>query len=132
MVLDIAIFAMLAFMSARIIRAMRQEGAIRAEFGLGPELFFFVPLLPLGPVVLLLGAFLVPFPLAQVLALACFAPTLFYSRRHARMLETAGTDRVRDMQSLLSQAFGSALAGTCFVIASMAISYGARVVGGDA
>ena len=125
---DIAVFFALAYMSFRVIRALREEASIRAEFKQGSKLIFLVALLPVGPIALLTTALLAPFPVPHALAAACFIPALVCSRQQAHALETAGTDRVQHLRSATSEAFGASLAGLAYLLTSFAISFGAKAV----
>lgn len=56
-----------------------------------------------------------PLPLNFTAALACFIPALVLARRVDLALQRAGTDRVKEAQAAVTQAFGTALAGIVYV-----------------
>jgi len=73
-------------------------------------------LFPLGPVVLLVGATRLPFPLTFIGAAACYVPALLIARRLGHAFEKSGTDRVKKAQAATSQAFGTALVGLIYTV----------------
>ena len=125
---DIAVLVALLVVSYRIASALRREKSIAEEFHVHKGVTPLVVLYPLGPIVLLASAFVVPFPIAHILAIACFVPGMLLARSQSRRLDSAGTDRVRGIQSALTEAFGAALLGLLYVLGSLAITYGARAV----
>jgi uncharacterized membrane protein len=127
--LDIALFAFFAVMAYRIAQSVRREAHILAEFKQPQTLGLLVLLFPLGPLVLLVGSLLTPFPVAHIAAVFCYLPALIGARRQARALETAGTDRVQRAQTAISQAFGTALVGLGYVAVVFALAFGVRAIG---
>jgi hypothetical protein len=71
---------------------------------------------------MLFGMSRLPFPLAFLVAAACYLPALIIAQRASRELEAAWTDKVQEVQSLVSQAFGTALAGLIYVGAIFTIA----------
>jgi hypothetical protein len=115
-------------MAWRSASSLRAEAEIRREFGLSNALLSALILLPIGPLAMVVGSLLAPFPFAHALAATCFIPALVVARRHGRVLETAGTDRVRGLQSAISQATGASIVGLCYLLASFSVSLGAKFV----
>jgi hypothetical protein len=118
---DFALFILFCVMAYRVASGVKREASILREFGqskvLGMTAFF----LPLGPLALIFGKFwLVPI-VAFLIALACYVPTFAIARRQGRVLEKAGTDRVQKAQSVISQAFGTALVGLIYVAIAVAM-----------
>ena len=125
---DIAAFIFFSVMSYRIFRAVQHEAPILGEFKQPQTLTILVLLYPLGPIVLLAGSVLMPFPVAHLAAASCYVPAFLAARRQTLALETAGTDRVRNAQAAISQAFGIALAGICYVAVALAFSFGVQAI----
>ena len=130
--LDIAAFIFFSVMSYRIAWAVRHEASILGEFKQSQSLAVLVLLYPLGPIVLLVGSVLTPFPIAYLVAVSCYVPALLTARRQSLALETAGTDRVRNAQAAISQAFGIALTGVCYVAVVFAFGFGVQAIASGA
>ena len=113
--LDIALIIFFCVMAYRIATTIHRETPIFREFNQPKTLAFTVMLFPFGPIVLLIGVARLPFPLAFLGAAACYLPALLIARRVGGALEKAGTDRVREAQAAISNAFGTALAGLIYV-----------------
>lgn len=115
-------------MSYRIVRALRHEAPILAEFKQPQTLTILVLLYPLGPIVPLIGSGLAPFPIAYLVATSCYVPALLVAKRQTHALDTVGTDRVQNAQAAFSQAFGIALAGVCYVSVDLAFGVGVQAI----
>lgn len=113
--LDIVLLVCFSVMAYRIFNALKQEAAIFAEFKLPRTLSMTVPLMPFGPISML---FLIGFSplLALIAGLACFLPNFLTGRRISKTLEHAGTDRVQRVDSIASQAAGTALVGLIYTV----------------
>ena len=118
MPLHLVLFFLFAIMAYRIAGANRRDDAIMREFSLRRTLPLAALLFPFGPVILLVGALLLPFPVPAVLASACYLPALLIARHNGQLLETAGTDRVQAAQANAARAFGTALIGLTYTAAS--------------
>ena len=112
---DLALLVVFVVMAYRITTGIHRESAVLQEFKQSRALIFLVLLFPLGPLIIFFGMSRLPFPFAFLAAAACYVPALVVARRSGRELETAGTDRVQRAQTLMSQAFGTALAGLVYV-----------------
>ena len=124
--LDIAVLVLLAVMTNRVIQTLRREQPILREFNLRQNVGLFALLFPVGPCILLVLIFVAPFPVAHIVAAACFVPGMQLAHSQAKILDSVGTDRVRGVQSALSEAFVAALIGLGYVVVSFAFAYGAR------
>lgn len=118
-------FIFFAVMSYRVFPALRRQAAVLAEFGQAPSLAYWTLLFPLGVLILMIGSYYLIFLLAYILALACYLPAMVISRRQARALDRAGTDRVQKAQAALNLAFGTALVGVIYVAMNfiLAVAY---------
>lgn len=113
--LDIIFLICFSVMTYRILKALKQEDAIFAEFKLPRTLNMTVSLLPLGPISMLFLIGSSPL-LALIAGLACYLPNFFTARKISQTLEYAGTDRVHGARAVVSQAFGTALVGLIYTI----------------
>lgn len=113
--LDIALMIFFCVMTYRIATAIYRESKIFQEFKQPRTLALAVMFFPFGPLVLLAGATRLPFPIAFIGAAVCYIPALFIARRLGLAFEKAGTDRVKAAQAVVSQAYGTALAGLIYV-----------------
>ena len=112
---DIVLLIIFCLMAYRIATAIQRESPIFREFNQPKTLSLVVMLFPLGPIVLLVGASRLTYPLAFIGAAACYIPALLIARRVGRVFEMAGTDRVKNAQVAITQAFGTALVGLIYV-----------------
>lgn len=85
--LDIILLICFSVMTYRILKALKQEAAIFAEFKLPRTLSMTVALLPLGPISML---FLIGFSplLALIAGLACYLPNFLIARKISKLLST--------------------------------------------
>lgn len=123
---DIAVFVLLLVFAYRVNQVLRREQRVLREFNLRRNVGLFALLFPVGPCILLALTFVAPFPTAHIAAAACFVPGLLLARSQTRTLDSAGTDRVREVQGALSEAFVAALIGLGYVVVSFALAYGVR------
>ena len=126
--LDLAFFILFCVMAVRIALSVFRESAILREFNQSRVLAGVVFLFPLGSLVLLAGVarwgVFVAFPLAA----ACYIPGLMVAHRLSIALERTGTDRVKGIRNVASQAFGTALVGLAYVVAVAVLAFAISVV----
>lgn len=114
--LDLGLLIVFLVMSFRVFMALGRESEILREFKQPPALRFVVLLFPFGALCLIVGRMLhLPLPLNFTAAFACYIPALVLARRVDLALQRAGTDRVKEAQTAVNQAFGTALAGIVYV-----------------
>ena len=113
--LDIVLVFFFVVMTYRILKGLKYESAIFAEFKLPKTLNAYVLLYPLGPVTML---FLIGFSplIALITGFACYLPGFLSARKMSQSLEVSGTDRVKGASSVVSQAFGTALVGLIYTV----------------
>jgi len=99
-----------------IFLALGRESEILREFKQPPTLRYFVLLIPCGALFITAGSLLhVPQPISFLAAFACNIPALVLARHVDLALQRAGTDRVKEAQSAVTQAFGTALVGIIYI-----------------
>jgi hypothetical protein len=113
--LDLALLIFFCVMSYRVFVGIRREAIILDEFRLKNGIAHAALLFPFGPFILLIGPSRLAFPLAYVVAIACYLPAFVIARRYTSVLEVAGTDRVQRAQAAVQQASGTALLGLAYV-----------------
>ena len=126
--LELGLLIFFGGMAFRISKMLRDEAITLEIHDLSRTLQVRVFLFPVGPSALLYGAFYAPLALAAVGALLCYVPVLLIARRQSSKLQTAGTDRVAKAESAISEEFCVALVGVIFVVAVVAITWGAKCV----
>ena len=129
LVLQVIVFVVFVVVSYRLVRAMARESVIRKEFGLSSLLPIMVWLFPVGAALVLIApALAVSSSIGFVAAAAMYVPAFVLARRQERLLQVAGTDRVKEMRRTAEQAFGWALCGLIYVVAVWALSWGASSI----
>jgi hypothetical protein len=113
--LDLVLLIFFFVMSYRVFVGIRREAIILDEFRLKNGIARAALLFPFGPLILLIGPSRLAFPLAYIVATACYLPAFLIARRYTSVLEIAGTDRVQVVQATVQQASGTALLGLAYV-----------------
>jgi hypothetical protein len=70
--------------------------------------------------------------LALVVCVACYLPNLLLARRISGAFERAGTDRVKEAGSAVSQAFGTSLVGLIYTAVGFVYVVGVFFIGANA
>ncbi len=118
---EIALTGLFFVMAYRISRGIFREAGIFREFNQSRALGLEVLLFPIGP--MLIFYFSVRAPLIGIgLAAACYLPALLHARAQSAAFERAGTDKVKAALSLVSQAFGTAIAGLIYIAVCLALA----------
>lgn len=126
--LDLLLVIVFGIMSYRVAAAVRREARVLNEFKQTTNLAWLVLLFPLGPLVLLAGAARLPFPVAFLVAAACYVPALLLARRQNHVLEAARTDRVRRARTATSQVVVLGFAGLAYVAVALIIAFGVTTI----
>src|SRR6266446_9983085 len=111
--LDIALLVLFCVMAYRIATAVKRESAIFLEVHQSRALGATALMFPIGPLAMLFLGAKSPL-LAFVVCVACYLPSLLLARRITGVFERAGTDRVKEARSAVSQAFGTSLVGLIY------------------
>jgi len=125
-VLLIILFGVMAF---RVVVGISREADLVAELKLPMALAAVMPLFPAGPFLLLVGVSRVPFPVAFLAAAACFLPGLLIANRFLRGVKAIGTERVKALQGVATEAFGTAIAGLAYVSINFILASAVMVIG---
>jgi hypothetical protein len=125
-VLLIIIFGVMAF---RVVIGVNREADLITELKLPMTLVAVMPLYPAGPFLLLIGADSMPFPLAFIAAAACFLPGLLIANRFLKGVKAVGTERVKALRGVATEAFGTAIAGLAYVGINLILATAVMVIG---
>lgn len=117
----IIVFSTLAI---RIAKSLKKESNIINEFNLPNYLIFLIMLYPLSPIILyIIGSSILystvdnlTLVVTTLAALACYLPGLIVAKRCLLKIDRAGTDRVRNAQNVITQAYMTAIGGIVYII----------------
>lgn len=126
--IDLVAIVFFVLMSYRSMTGLSRESAILKEFGQTQGIKYTSLLFPLGPMILLAGTTRLAFPVAYLIAIACYIPGLLVARNCSRVLEVAGTDKVQAAQESVRRVLDAALLGVAYVIVTFALVAGALFV----
>jgi len=123
--MDIALFITLLFIAYRSSKAINNESEILNEFNISKILVFLVYIYPIGPILLVFGA-VIPQAILYPIVAVCYLPQLWLAKKQSLKLESAGTNRVKELSKGISLAIIGAIVGLlylCFIIIVSISSY---------
>ncbi|ABR91943.1 Hypothetical protein mma_0935 [Janthinobacterium sp. Marseille] len=126
--LDLALLIFFTVMSYRVFVGINREVTVLNEFRQTSSLAYAALLFPLGPVVLVIGPFFLPFPITYIVAATMYLPALLTARRCTRALQLTGTDRVQRAQASVFQAFGTSLFGLVYVAVMCVLAFAVEAI----
>jgi len=126
--LDIALLIVLLVLGTRTFLALRRESTVRAEFGQSSQLDWLALSYPLGPVLLLVGTWILPLVILLAVVAAIYAYALLVASRQRHALECAGTNRVKGALLATSSASLGAIVGLIYVALAAVFMFLVRAI----
>jgi hypothetical protein len=133
--IGIAIAACASLFAASALLVTVRHSQILVEIGFRTILVMALLLMPLAPVVMLVGAARMGVIPGAILASACCLPSLFIARKAIRALEREDSYRVKDVLEAMSRLMGMTIAMLALVavatIIAIAVDFLPNMTGGQ-
>ena len=112
--MDIALFITLLYIAYKASKSLNKEPEILNEFGISKILSLLVYIYPLGPILLIFGAVIPQIFLYPIVA-GCYLPQLILAKKQSLILESVGTNRVKELENGISLAIIGAIIGLIYL-----------------